>query len=99
MAKEDDDRYDEWQRNRLRSITNHITEYYPSMMFFHTMIVSIVAIRSPTDFAVSLCLFAMILRLVMVMGYYCNKKAVYIGAGACEAFANFVLLFIAMGYN
>ena len=69
------------------------------MMFFHTMIVSIVAIRSPTDFAVSICLFQMLLRIVMMFGYYCNKKAIYVGAGACEAFGNFLLLFIAMGHN
>ena len=99
MTEDDDKLYDMWVKNRLKSISNHVVEYFPSTMFFHTMIVSITAIRSPTDFAVSLCLFGMLLRIIMIFGYYCNKKAVYIGAGACEAFSNFVLLFIAMGYN
>ena len=99
MTEKDAKKYDLWVKNRLRSISNHIVEFFPSTMFFHTMIVSITAIRAPTDFAVSLCLFQMLLRLTMIFGYYCDKKTVYIGAGACEAFGNFVLLFIAMGYN
>jgi hypothetical protein len=99
MAEDDIKNYDLFIKNRLKSITNHITEYFPSVMFFHTMIVSIVAIRAPTDFAVALCLFAMLMRIIIVFGYYCNKKIVYVGCGIIEAFINFVLLFIAMGYN
>jgi len=39
------------------------------------------------------------LRIVVVFGFYCNKKIVYTGAGAVEVFVNFLLLFMAMGYS
>jgi hypothetical protein len=42
---------------------------------------------------------AMLLKYVAVFGFYMNKKLIYIGSGACEVFINFMLLFIAMGYN
>ena len=57
------------------------------------------AIRSPTDFATACTIFAMIMRIVIVFGYYCNKKIVFIGAGAIEVFINILLLFIAMSYS
>ena len=91
--------YGDWEKYRLKSISNHIVEYFPSVMFFHTMIVSLCAIRAPTDFALTLTLFAMLMKYVAVFGYYMNKKVVYIGSGAIEVFINFILLFIAMGYN
>jgi hypothetical protein len=68
-------------------------------MMFHTMIVSMVCVRSPTDFAVSSVIFAMFLRLLMVFAYYGNKRMIYITAGAVENFINFILLFICMGYK
>lgn len=68
-------------------------------MFFHTIIVGFCIIRSPTDFAVGTALFAMMMRIVMVFGFYCNKKIVYIAASGMEIFCNFNLLFIAMGYS
>lgn len=68
-------------------------------MIFHTMIVSMVAVRSPTDFAVSATLMAMLMRIIMVFGYYANKKIVYMAASGLEIFINFCLLFICMGYK
>ena len=68
-------------------------------MIFHTMIVSMCVLRSPTDFAVSCVLFAMIIRVIMVIGFYANKKIIYLGAGSIEVFINFMLLFICMGYS
>jgi hypothetical protein len=44
-------------------------------------------------------LFALLMRLVCVFGYYCNKKLIYIGAGGVEVLTNFILVFIAMGYS
>ena len=66
---------------------------------FHTIIVSMVAVRSPTDFAVSATLMAMLMRIVMVFGFYANKKLIYMSASALEVFINFCLLFICMGYK
>jgi hypothetical protein len=41
----------------------------------------------------------MLLRIIMVFGFYCNKKAIYITASTFEIFLNFILLLIAMGYS
>ena len=68
-------------------------------MIFHTIIVGIVAIRAPTDFACACTYFAMMMRLIMVFGFYANKKIIYTGASGMEIFLNFILLFTAMGYN
>jgi hypothetical protein len=75
-----------------------IVEYFPGCMIFHTIIVSMVAVRAPTDFAVSVTLMAMLMRIVMVFGFYANKKSVYVAASSIEVFINFCLLFICMGY-
>uniref|UniRef100_A0A7S3CTE6 Uncharacterized protein n=1 Tax=Strombidium rassoulzadegani TaxID=1082188 RepID=A0A7S3CTE6_9SPIT len=99
MSKEEQDDYMRWEKDRLTSFSNYIVEYFPQVMIFHTIIVSMCALRSPTDFAVAATLFSMILRILSVFGYYCNKKAVYIGASGMEVFCNFLLLFIAMGYD
>lgn len=99
MTEAEVDLYVEWEKNRMMSITNHIVEYFPSCMMFHTIIVSLCAVRAPTDYAISATLFAMVMRIVMVFGYYTNKKLVYISASAIEIFINFMLLFIAMGYQ
>ena len=88
-----------WEDRRIKSISNQIVEYFPQCMIFHTMIVSMCAIRSPTDFATACTIFAMIMRIVVVFGYYCNKKTVFIGAGAIEVFINFLLMLIAMSYS
>jgi len=81
------------------SISNMIVEFFPSCMIFHTIIVSLCAVRAPTDYAISATLFAMLMRIAMVFGYYTNKKLIYISASAIEVFINFMLLFIAMGYE
>ena len=68
-------------------------------MIFHTIIVSMVVLRSPTNFAVSCVIFAMMCRIVMVFGFYCNEKAIYLFASGMEIFINFMLLFICMAYT
>ena len=99
MTDQEKEAYVEWEKNRLMSISNMIVEFFPSCMIFHTMIVSLCAVRAPTDFAISATLFAMIMRIAMVLGYYTNKKLIYISASAIEILINFILLFIAMGYS
>ena len=99
MTAEDIRLYEEWDDKRMKTISNQIVEFFPQVMIFHTLIVSMCVLRSPTDFAVSCTLFAMIIRVVMVIGYYANKKIIWIGAGAIEVFINFMLLFICMGYS
>ena len=99
MTEEEQDAYVEWDKNRLMSISNMIVEFFPSCMIFHTMIVSLCAVRAPTDFAISATLFAMLMRIALVLGYYTNKKLIYITASAIEVLINFILLFIAMGYS
>ena len=68
-------------------------------MIYHTIIVAMVTIRAPTDFATALTVFAMLMRILMVFGFYCNKKLIYIGASALEMFINFMLLLIALSYS
>lgn len=68
-------------------------------MTFHVLIVAMCALRAPTDFALSATLFSMMMRIICVFGFYCNKKSVYILCGGMEVFCNFLLLFIAMGYD
>ena len=99
LSEEEYEAYVQWEDSRIQSISNQIVEYFPSCMMFHTIIVSMVAIRSPTDFAVSATLFALLCRIIMVFGFYCNKKLIYIAASGIEIFMNFILLFIAMGYS
>ena len=91
--------YDKWEKERLQSITSQIVEYFPEVMFFHTIFVGLCIIRSPTDFAVSCTLVALIMRIVMVFGFYCNKKAIYLFPSGMEVLANFCLLFSAMAHN
>lgn len=99
MTEDEMSSYLEWEDSRLKSISNQIVEYFPQVMIFHTMIVGITAIRAPTDFACSCTYFAMVLRIIMVFGYYANKKIIYMGASGMEIFINFILLFTAMGYS
>ncbi len=99
MEEEEEKEFISWQESRLQSISNHIVEYFPKVMFFHSVIVAQVIVRSPTDFATGCVLFALLMRLVCVFGYYCNKKLIYIGAGGVEVLTNFILVFIAMGYS
>ena len=68
-------------------------------MMFHTIIVSMCAIRAPTSFALTCAIFAMLMRILMVFGYYSGRKVVYIGASGMEIFMNFIILFITMGYS
>ena len=83
----------------MQSITNEIVEYFPRIMMFHSIIVTFCAIRSPTDTAVVLTYFTIILRILMVFGWYCNKKFVYLCAGTAEALINIILLFITLIYT
>ena len=71
----------------------------PRVMFFHTIIVALCAIRSPTDLCVGCAYFAMLFRMVMVFGFYADKKAIYIFFGGLEVFLNFIMLFATMGHK
>ena len=69
-------------------------------MLYHTIVVAMCAIRSPTDVTVVLTYFTIILRLLMVFGWYCQKRqGIYIGAGAAEGLINIILFGITMAYN
>ncbi len=69
-------------------------------MLFHTIVVAICAIRSPTDVVVVLTYFTILLRLLMIFGWYCQKRAcLYLGAGAAEAFINIILFGITMAHS
>jgi hypothetical protein len=74
-------------------------EYFPRLMMFHSIVVAFCAIRSPTDTAVVLTYFTILLRIMEVFGYYCNKKVVYIGAGVFEALINIILFGITLAYS
>jgi len=81
-------------------VTNEIVEWYPRMMLFHTIVVAMCAIKAPTEVAVVLTWFSIVLRLLMVFGWHCNKRAcVYLGAGAGEALINIILFGIAMAHS
>ena len=99
MTEDEMAAYLEWEENRIKTISTQIVEYFPQVMIFHTMIVGITAIRAPTDFACSCTYFAMMMRIIMVVGYYANKKIIYVAASGMEIFINFILLFTAMSYS
>lgn len=88
-----------WKKGRLQSISSMIVEWFPNVMFFHTIFVGMCVVRAPTDFAVASALFALLMRIVMVFGFYCNKKSAWLGAAGIEVFCNFMLIFTAMGHN
>ena len=89
----------DWEKHRITSISNQIVEYFPRVMYFHTIIVAMCAIRSPTDLCVAATYFAMLMRILMVAGFYADKKMIYIGFGGFEIFLNFILLFATMGHK
>ena len=95
------DEHRKWEKERLsKSITAEIVEYFPSKMLYHTIIVAICAIRAPTDVAVVLTYFTIILRLLMIFAVYCNKRdCLAFSTGAGEAFLNIILFGIAMDYH
>ena len=95
------DEHRKWEKDRLaKSITAEIVEYFPSKMLYHTIIVAICAIRAPTDVAVVLTYFTIILRLLMIFATYCNKReCLAFSAGAGEGFINIILFGIAMAYS
>ena len=99
MTEEEQEAYEEWDKSRLQSISSQIVEYFPEVMFWHTMIVGMCIIRSPTDFVTACSYFALIMRIVMVFAFYCNKRLIYVGASSIEILINFILLFTAMGYS
>lgn len=68
-------------------------------MMFHSLVVAYCAIRSPTDTAVVLTYFTVILRIIEVFGWYCQRKFVYLAAGSAEALINVILFFITLTYN
>ena len=81
-------------------MTNELVDSYPKQMLFHTIAVAICAIRAPTDVAVVLTYFTIILRLLMIFSIYCNKReCVSITCGAGEGLINVILFGIAMAYT
>ncbi len=69
-------------------------------MLFHTIAVAICAIRAPTDVAVVLTYFTIILRLLIIFATYCNKReCVQVVAGAGESLINIILFGIAMAFT
>ncbi len=66
---------------------------------FHSLVVTFCAIRSPTDTAVVLTYFAIILRIIEVFGWYCKRKFIYVAAGAAEVLINIILFFITLTYS
>ena len=99
LTDKENNAYRKWEKDRLQSISAQIVEWFPDVMFFHTCFVGLCVIRAPTDFAVSAALFALLMRIIVVFGFYCNKKIVWIGASSVEVLTNFFLVFIAMAHN
>lgn len=91
--------YLKWDKERIVSVSNQIVEFFPRVMYFHTIIVTLCAIRSPTDLCVAATYFAMLMRIIVVFGFYADKKAIYITFGGFEIFLNFILLFATMSHN
>ena len=83
-----------------KSITNELVDSYPKQMLFHTIAVAICAIRAPTDVAVVLTYFTIILRLLMIFSMYCNKReCIFLTCGAGEGLINIILFGIAMAFT
>ena len=84
----------------MTSITNEIVEYFPRLMLFHSLVVTFCAIRSPTDTAVVLTYFAILLRIIAVFGWYCNKRRfIFLASGMAEALINIILFLITLAYT
>ncbi len=90
---------EEFEKSRLKSITNDIVEYYSRNMLLHSIVVTIVAIRSPTDIATVLIYFCLLIRIIMIFGYYCNKKIICSVAQGGEVFINIILFFITLTFD
>ena len=99
MKQGDIDQYDKFEKDRLQSITSEIVEYFPRMMLFHSIVVTFCAIRTPTDVATVLTYFCIILRIILVFGWYCEKKIVYTACSSGEILINIVLFFITLCQN
>lgn len=99
LTEEQQEAYLNWDKDRIISVSNQIVEYFPRVMYFHTIIVTLCAIRSPTDLCVAATYFAMLMRIIMVFGFYADKKSIYITFGGFEIFLNFILLFATMGHK
>lgn len=99
LTKEEQEDFKKFEQNRMQSITNEVVEYFPRLMLFHSIVVTFCAIRSPTDTAVILTFFCIILRILMVFGWYCKRKFVYLASGSAEALINVILFLITLSYN
>jgi hypothetical protein len=99
LTQEQEEDFKKFEKDRMQSITNEVVEYYPRLMLFHSLVVTFCAIRSPTDTAVVLTYFAIILRIVMVFGWYCKRRFVYMSTGVAEALINIILFFITLIYT
>lgn len=69
-----------FEKSRLQTISNQIVEYFPKIFFFHTVFVVFNAFRSPTDAAVVFTYFSIIVRILMVIGWFRGHKVLYITA-------------------
>ena len=99
LTEEETEAYENWEKGRLQSISSQIVEWFPDVMFFHTVFIGLCVIRAPTDFAVACALFALLMRIVIVFGFYCNKGMIWKGASGVEVLCNVFLIFIAMTHN
>ena len=99
LNQQEEEEFKKFEKERMQSITNEVVEYFPRIMLFHSLVVTFCAIRSPTDTAVVLTYFCVILRMLMVFGYYCKRKFVYISSGTAEALINVILFFITLTYS
>ncbi|CDW79901.1 UNKNOWN [Stylonychia lemnae] len=99
LTEEEVQEVKKFEASRLQSITNEVVEYFPRVMLFHTLVVTFCAIRSPTDTAVIFTYFTVLLRCLMVSGWYHKRQFVYLSAGAGEALINVILFFITLTYS
>lgn len=96
LSKKEEEDHKKFEEDRMKSISNEIVEYFPRIMLFHSLAVALCAIRSPSDTAVILTYFCVILHILMVFGWYCKRKFVYMASGGAEALINVILFLITL---
>ena len=100
LKPEEEQKIKNWEKDRLKSITQEVVEYFPKVMLWHSVVVTFCAIRSPTDTATILTYFSIILRILIVFGWYCDKKkAIFVTCSAAETVINLALFFITLTYD
>ena len=99
LNDQEEEEVKKFEKERITSVTNEIVEYFPRVMLFHSLVVTFCAIRSPTDTAVVLTYFSILLRIIGIFGWYCKRKFIFIVAGAAEVLINVILFFITFVYT